>query len=169
LIPGFLVTILTFPGIIVHELAHELVCRLLGVRVLKVCYLRFGNPPGYVVHESPEGVIGHIMIGTGPLLINSIFGLALGLIYRLASVRGTTAGYIILWLGISVAMHSFPSTGDAKSMWRGLWGKGMPIIGRVLSVPLVTLIYLGALASAFWIDAVYGFLIAFYLPKLIVR
>jgi hypothetical protein len=169
LIPGFIVTILTFPGVIAHELAHELMCRLVGVRVHKVCYFRFGSPPGYVVHESPNGVMGHILIGTGPLLVNSIGGVAMGLIYRLPSLRGVSLRYLFLWLGVSIAMHSFPSTGDAKSMWHGLWGHGMPIIGRILSIPLVVIIYLGALGSVFWLDLVYGGFIAFWLPKLISR
>ena len=165
----FIVTMLTFPGVIAHELAHEIMCRLLGVRVQKVCYLRLGNPPGYVIHESPNGAIGHILIGTGPLLVNSIVGLLMGLLYRLPSLSGTSAGFVLLWLGISFAAHSFPSTGDAKSMWRGLWGKGMPILGRIISIPLVVIIYLGALASVFWADVIYGVFIGFYLPGLILR
>lgn len=36
LIPGFIVAMLTFPGIIVHEFAHKLFCSLTGTRVLEV-------------------------------------------------------------------------------------------------------------------------------------
>ncbi len=168
MIPGCVITALTFPGVIVHELAHELVCRLLGVRVHKACYLRLGNPPGYVVHDSPGTVMGHILIGTGPFLVNSICGAVLGLIFALGSFHSWPR-YALPWLGVSIAMHSFPSTGDAKSIWRGLWGRGMPIIGRIISVPLVLVIYLGALGSVFWLDVAYGFFIAIYVPRLMIR
>ena len=66
-------------------------------------------------------------------------------------------------------MHSFPSTGDARSMWQGLWAKGMPVIGRVDSIPLMIVIYLGALGSVFWLNLVYGLAVAVYLPRLLVR
>lgn len=54
IIPGFLISIVTFPGVIVHEMAHQIFCRLCGVAVFDVCYFRFGNPSGYVVHEIPK-------------------------------------------------------------------------------------------------------------------
>ena len=92
MIPGFIITILTFPGVIVHELAHELVCALLGVRVRKVCYFRVGNPPGYVVHDSPETVMGHILIGTGPFLVNSVVGVVLGLVFAMGLFRAIASG-----------------------------------------------------------------------------
>lgn len=41
-IPGQLIAALTFPGVIVHEMAHQLFCRLFRVAVLDVCYFRFG-------------------------------------------------------------------------------------------------------------------------------
>lgn len=40
IIPGFLISIATFPGVIVHEAAHQLFCRLTKVAVLDVCYFR---------------------------------------------------------------------------------------------------------------------------------
>ena len=169
MIPGFIISILTFPGVIVHELAHQLVCTLVGVRVQKVCYFRFGNPAGYVVHDSPGTVVGHILIGIGPFIVNSVVGLVLGLSFKLGLFHGGWPAYAIVWLGVSIAMHSFPSTGDAKSIWRGLWAKGMPIIGRIISIPLVMVIYLGALGSVFWLDLVYGLAVALYLPRVIIR
>jgi hypothetical protein len=48
-IPRILVSVLTFPGIIFHELGHQLFCKFTGVRVIKVRYFRFGNPAGYVL------------------------------------------------------------------------------------------------------------------------
>jgi hypothetical protein len=37
-IPGPLIALATFPGVIVHELAHQLFCRWFRIPVLNVCY-----------------------------------------------------------------------------------------------------------------------------------
>ena len=74
MIPGFIIALLTFPGVIVHELAHQFFCRLLKVPVFKVCYIRVGNPSGYVIHEHPHSPWKSLLIGYGPLLVNSIVG-----------------------------------------------------------------------------------------------
>lgn len=54
LIPGWLISLLTFPGVIIHEWAHKKFCEWLGILVHKVVYFRFGNPAGYVLHEPPK-------------------------------------------------------------------------------------------------------------------
>jgi len=64
----------TFPGVIVHELAHQFFCRLFKVPVFKVCYFRIGNPSGYVIHEPPSSAWTSLLIGIGPLFVNSVVG-----------------------------------------------------------------------------------------------
>ena len=122
IIPGFLISIVTFPGVIVHEIAHQLFCRICGVAVLDVCYFRAGNPSGYVVHEVPKKPSTNILIGIGPFLVNSILGALIALpgAIPILILKGT-ADYglfeiFLIWLGVSIAMHAFPSTGDAQSM-----------------------------------------------------
>jgi hypothetical protein len=169
MIPGFLITWVTFPGVIVHELAHQLFCIWTRTRVVKVCYFRFGNPAGYVIHEVPNSTWHHILIGIGPLFVNTLLGLTLGLLieshpwtYDENAVR--IGG---LWLAVSVAMHSFPSTGDARSIWHALWRRKSPFLAKLLGTPLVVIIYAGAVGSVFWLDALYGFGVAVELPKLL--
>ena len=48
-IPGFLIAIVTFPGVIVHEAAHLFFCRWFKLEVYDVCFFRVGNPSGYVI------------------------------------------------------------------------------------------------------------------------
>lgn len=121
IIPGFIITWITFPGVIVHELAHKLFCHWTGTKVLQVCYFRFGNPAGFVIHEKPATVWTHMLIGIGPLFVNSMLGLAIGLLALLFKQRAEPLFLGLIWLAISVAMHSFPSTGDAKSIWTAIW------------------------------------------------
>jgi hypothetical protein len=168
LIPGFLITWVTFPGVIIHEMGHKFFCHLTNTVVLDVCYFRFGNPAGYVIHERPTSIWKHFLIGFGPLIFNSLSGFLLGaLAARFFWRQGATTGIdaLMCWLAISIAMHSFPSTSDAKSIWQALWEEGTPILARLVGTPLVGLIYLGAIGSVVWLDLIYGFLIGYYLPK----
>ena len=159
LIPGFLISMATFPGVIVHELAHVVFCKFTGTRVLEVCYFRIGNPAGYVIHEQPSTVWRHILIGVGPFFVNTLLGFMIGIIaipMHMDFEHFTPVQMLLLWFGISIAMHSFPSTGDARSIWHAVWSKRAPISARVIGAPLVAVIFAGAVGSIFWLDAVYG-------------
>src|SRR5215469_14392756 len=119
LIPGFLIALVTFPGIIVHELAHQIFCGLQGVAIFKTCYFRLGNPAGYVVHEPPKYPHQSILIGLGPFLVNTLVGGLIAFPAALPVIRfgsGDFLDCVLVWLGVSITMHAIPSTGDAKSM-----------------------------------------------------
>lgn len=169
MILSLIVNILTFPGVMVHEMGHQVFCELCGVRVHKVCYFRFGNPKGYVIHDRPDRPLHAVMVGVGPFLFNTLLAGIIALPFTLHSFRGTTLAWVSLWLGISIAMHAFPSTGDAGMLWRSLWARGMPVLGKLLSVPLVLVIYLGALGMRLRLDLIYGIAVALYLPRLLVE
>ena len=158
-IPGFLISIATFPGVIIHELAHVAFCKFTDTRVLRVCYFRVGNPAGYVIHEQPSTVWRHIMIGIGPFFVNTFLGFTIGILaipMHMDLEHPTLVQLVLLWLGISIAMHSFPSTGDAKSIWHAVWSKGTPMSARLIGSPLVLIIFAGALGSILFLDLVYG-------------
>ena len=172
-IPGFLISIVTFPGVIVHELAHQLFCRWTRTAVIQVCYFQPKNPAGYVVHETPSRPWHHLLIGVGPFILNTVVG---GLIALPAAMpffkfgAATPMNLFLIWLGVSIAMHAFPSTGDAQSIWGAVVrGKDVSLALRCLAAPVVGFIYLGALGSIMWLDALYGVGVAMLLPNLIVR
>lgn len=170
IIPGLVVTVLTFPGVIVHEIAHQLFCRWLGVAVFDVCYFRFGNPAGYVVHEAPRTFFQSLLISIGPFIINSIVGVLIAFPSVMPLTQfdsGTPVDVVLLWLGISIAMHAFPSTGDAISLWQSakhLHGG----VAQIFAAPIVGLIYVGAVGSVFWLDLVFGVTICCGIPNLLV-
>lgn len=171
-IPGFIIALVTFPGVIVHELAHLLFCRLARVAVLDVCYFRLGNPSGYVIHEVPKSVGMQVLIAIGPFIVNTLVG---GIISMTAAIpalqfsSGVWYDYLLIWLGISITMHAFPSTGDARSLWSSVWRRGgPPILTRLLVTPLVGLMFIGAFGSFIWLDLLYGIAVAMWVPKLLV-
>ena len=163
MIPGFIITWLTFPGVIIHELAHKLFCIWTGTMVHQVCYFRFGNPAGFVIHSRPSNIWKHLLIGIGPLIVNSGLGLLIGVI-DIPIKQIEIVHVIVIWLAISIAMHSFPSTGDALSMWKALSESGTSIFARIIGYPLIGFIYIGAIGSIFWLDLAYGYGIVFGIP-----
>ncbi|TCJ12537.1 DUF3267 domain-containing protein [Flaviaesturariibacter flavus] len=171
-IPGILITILTFPGVIVHELAHQLFCRLYKVPVFKVVYFQAQNPAGYVLHEVPESRMQSLMISIGPFFLNTLLGALIALPAALPFFKFDNASpvdYVLIYLGVSIAMHAFPSTGDASAIWSRLREEDTPILLKIVGYPVVGLIYLGALGSFFWLDLLYGAGVAIGLPLLLVN
>lgn len=167
LIPGFIISLLTFPGVIVHEMAHLCWCRLFGIRVHRVCYFRLGNPAGYVLHDSPAHAWQHLVIGLGPFVVNTLGGFFLGAAMVRHHRQELWLVVLWYWLAVSIAMHAFPSIGDARSIWSAAWSRKSPLPVKLLSLPLVPFIYLLALGSIFWLDVVYGVVVAILLPGLV--
>lgn len=162
----------TFPGIIVHELAHQLFCRWFKIPVFEVCYFRTQNPMGYVIHEKAPKKYQALMISIGPFLINTVLGflIAFPAALQFKFDDPNLLDFLLLYLGISIAMHAFPSTGDAQALWSEVTGsENSSLLTKVLVAPVVGLIYLGALGSMFWLDAIYGFFVAVGLPYILLK
>lgn len=128
IIPGFVISVMTFPGVIIHELAHQLFCMICGLEVYEVKYFQMN-----IDYSNP---------------LNLILG----------------------WLGISILMHSFPSTGDAKVMVaRILKNPDVSILWKVLAAPFIGIIYVFSIGSMFWLDLIYAMAMGLLLPELLVR
>jgi len=169
--PGWMISIVTFPGVIVHEMAHQLFCRVSRVAVLDVCYFRVGNPAGYVIHETPRYASQHVLIGIGPFIVNSVLGALIAAPAAIPVIQfgaGNLLDFALIWLGVSIAMHAFPSTGDAKSIWSAIVKQPAFSFARIVGTPIVGVIYLGALGSFFWVDLVYGVALAMLVPRALI-
>jgi hypothetical protein len=153
-----------FPGVVVHEFAHASACRAVGVPVLEVVYFRFGNPPGYVRHANPARYRQSVVISVAPFLVNTVvaFGsfLAAGAFVATGgdglALESAVVVAVFGWIGLSVGMHAFPSTGDARTLWvrsRREWRRS-PIV--LLGVPVVALIYVVNLLSWLWAHVIYA-------------
>ena len=170
-IPGQVISMVTFPGVIVHELAHQLFCRIFKVPVFEVVYFRIGNPCGYVIHERVENKWQAIMISVGPFILNTIIAAIIALPASLPVFKFNTGGpldYLLIYLSVSIAMHAFPSTGDANSIWQALKENNTPIWAKIIGYPIVGIIYIGSFGSIVWLDFFYGIAIAIGVPNLII-
>lgn len=142
------------------------------IKVIEVCYFRCGNPAGYVLHGPAAKPWHNVMVAIGPFFLNTVSGCLIGFSSALRVKWGSgfdVLDLVLAWLGLSLAMHSFPSTGDASSIWQVVQSKETPLHTKIWAVPVVGLIYLGAIGSVVWLDALWGIAIIYWIPVSIIR
>ena len=170
-IPGQLISILSFPGIIVHEFAHMMFCKLRKVAVFDACYFRVGNPAGYVVHERTDNFYSTFLISMGPFLVNTLLCLVICLPAYMPMKffnLDHPLSYFLMWLGVSIGMHAIPSNQDANNVFQQAKEniKNRNLLA-ILSFPLVGLIYVFNLLRFFWADVIFGVAVGVGIPSLI--
>lgn len=148
-------SLLTAPGVIVHELGHYLFCKLSGMRVIRMKLFRFGNPAGYVIHEEPTKFYQSFLITFGPLLLNTT--LTVWLFYHLAVPYISLVNFWPVYFGFAIALHAIPSTGDASSLLSSanhrIWRNPFVLIGY----PFILILYILNLLKRLKIHFVYAF------------
>ena len=172
-IPAQVISFLTFPGVIVHEAAHFIFCKMYRLAIFDVCFFRFGNPAGYVIHERTTNFRASFFVAVGPFIINS----ALCLLFCTAAFVpiwelkiDDPLAYFFYWLGLSIGMHAFPSTGDLKNLWAEAPAEAKNgNLLAIISYPLIGLLYVANYARVVWADLGYAILIGILLPLAIFR
>jgi hypothetical protein len=172
-IPGPIIAALTFPGVIVHECGHLFFCRLFKIPVYQVCFFRFGNPAGYVIHEKPKSFAALFFISTGPFFANTllcvVFCTAAFLPVWELKVFDPLA-YFFYWLGLRIGMHAFPSTVDLSNLWdeaKSRAKRGNP--AGLLTLPFAAILAVGNFGRVVWADLGYGIAVGVLAPIAIFR
>jgi len=172
-IPGQVIALLTFPGVIVHETAHLFFCKLFRLKVYNVCFFRFGNPAGFVIHENSQNFTAQFFVSMGPFVINTVlcmvFCTAAFLPVWELQVSDPIA-YFFYWMGLSIGMHAFPSKTDLSHLW-----KSAPALARqgnllaIISLPLSAILVVLNYGRVIWADLGYGILVGILGPIAIFR
>jgi hypothetical protein len=120
-LPARLISLVTFPGVVVHEAAHRFFCDLTDTPVYEVSHFRpSGKPAGYVIHGRPRSLGAALLISGGPLLINTVLCamLTATVAYKHFVLEAPLNNLVLIflaWLGYSIGMHAFPSRQDAAT------------------------------------------------------
>jgi hypothetical protein len=160
------ISAVTFIGVIFHEFGHKLFCNLTGVNVVKVCYFRFGNPSGYVIHERPNYFTQSFFVAVGPLLSGFFFTLLFYFISRSYSWQEWPK-YLFIWLGASVAVNSFPSNQDAKSLWKDTNRHITRNLLAIVGYPFAIIIWIANNLSIIFFDLIYAGFLYYLVDKII--
>lgn len=149
-IPGEIISLLTFPGIIVHEFSHRFFCDLFNVPVYHISYyIPFAKTAGGVVHAKTDNLNHNFLIAAGPLIINSLICILLSASFACkffweTGFLATGNSFIIairamlLWIGISIGFSAIPSKTDVK----GLMELTKSVTAKILVGTFVGIIYL---------------------------
>jgi hypothetical protein len=172
-IPGPVIAALTFPGVIVHETGHLFFCKLFKLQVYGVCFFRFGNPAGYVLHEKTENFTAMFFVSLGPFFANTllciVFCTAAFLPVWELKVADPLA-YFFYWLGLSIGMHAFPSTADLSNLWEVAPEKAKQFnLLAIISLPVAAVLYVLNLARFVWADLGYGIAVGILGPIAVFR
>ncbi len=161
-----LISLVTFPGTILHEWSHKFFCQRLGVSVQKVCYFRLGNPSGYVIHDPIKHLGKALVVATAPLLINTSVSIV---IFAIALTISPYSSFslALCWLGISSAMHSFPSTHDLESLYLNAKRLGVRRPLALLSLPMLWLIRTLRPRDTIWPGLVYAMVVLIFTAFLV--
>jgi hypothetical protein len=166
-----LVSLLTFPGVIVHQALRLFFCKRRRVAVTDMCFLRAGNPTGYITHEEAAEFNPAFSVCMGPLLVGSLLcAVTCWPAYwplRVCEVWHPFT-FFLLWLGISIGTHVFPSKEEANDFSRHI---GEELVGLnlrvVLTLPLLPLVKLATRTSPVFVGFIYALVLGWGLPELI--
>jgi len=176
LIPGELIALLTFPGVILHELSHNLACKLAGVEVYKVCYFRFENPMGYVLHEPPAYIYQSFVITFAPIILG--YACAAVVILLANDLFSGVLWYIGMWVAFSISMNALSSDEDINNLWaisrnscilleyEGQYYQvevEAPVMWRMISTPIGAIVKILNALRPFWIDVVISILLILWI------
>jgi hypothetical protein len=171
MIPGFIISILTFPGVIVHEIAHRLSADLLKVPVYDVCYFRFGNPAGYVVHGPVKGVRNALYISVMPLLVNTVLCslITFSAVFPLFILKLDHYNFVLVilaWIGVSIGMHAFPSNDDMNAIVNEVKNEKAGGFALVFAKFFFWVFKIANALRFIWFDAIYAIGASLLLPWL---
>jgi len=151
-------TILLAPGIVSHEFAHVLACRLTGIEVTSGPVLNPLAEDAYIDHERVDGFPADLAIAIAPLPVNTVLGLvAFGLATNLSLLLAVPC----YWLGGCFALTAFPSVGDTETLYETVktLPRWMQPAGYSLAVPLRTFTQIpgsAGIAGYIWIFVLVG-------------
>ena len=146
-------SLITAPGVVIHELGHIIFCLFAGVKIHKIRLFQFGSTAGYVIHDEPTKFYQAFLISFGPLIVNSL--LALFCFSKIIPPYLDRHVWVYGWLGIAIGLHAIPSTGDAKSLFHTINGRFWrnPLV--MVGYPFVLILYILNFLKTLHIDFVY--------------
>lgn len=174
-IPAELVALITFPGVILHEVAHRFFCDIFQVRVYAVNYFSCNRQAGYVALEIKDikNESQSFLISCAPLFINGLVGIILTFPYMLTIMPGLEESLeptnpiiyviwkIVLWIGCCCLFCSIPSDNDLDN----IDSDKLPLVQSFLYFVLTTFCCLANMPYIGWcIKVLYSYGLAYIFP-----
>lgn len=132
LLPNRLISFVSFPGVILHEITHRFFCDIAAVHAYNISSIKpFFAMAGCIKHESTINIKRLFFISMGPLIINSVVCMLLTFPYGTKLTLGTDfvpysfewiryIDYFALWMGLSAGYQAMPSNNDIDNILGGV-------------------------------------------------
>jgi hypothetical protein len=146
-IPAWIVALVTFPGVILHEISHRFFCDIFNVPVYSVRYfVLFSQQAGQVIFAKPDTLLKMFFIAIAPLIINSF--VCMIFTFPVAATSSLGTGFIVYptikldlflaWIGYTAGFSAIPSNQDLAPLPEMAQSK----IGKVTLIIFTKIFYL---------------------------
>lgn len=127
-IPAEAVAVITFPGVVLHEVSHRLVCDIFNIPVYSVNYFSPSKKAGHVIHAPIQKEYQSLLVSIAPLIINTIVCMILTLPAGMIDYLGTEflmqdqSGFwsflygALKWIGYTIGFNAMPSDTDMHNV-----------------------------------------------------
>ena len=167
LITGFVTLLATFPGVVVRQAVVQLLCFYYEIPVFKVSYFRLWPPGGAVLYDPPASITTAMALMVGPFVVNTLLGAVMGFsaVFGLLEIDGSWSALLnlfLIWLGVSIAVHAFPSLQEAEFFGKSCANKSPSV--QAATGLVVAGAHAAALSRIVWVDVIYAVTIVVVLP-----
>lgn len=126
------VTLLLAPGLIAHEYAHYIACRILGVPTHRSPSVNLIGGVAYVDHARIESFGSELLVAVAPFVLNSCLAV---LAFCFAAVLPAVLTEIVVWIGVCLSLTAVPSDSDTARLFEAADSLSKP--GQLLAYFLV--------------------------------
>jgi hypothetical protein len=112
-IPGPIIAVATFPGIVMAVAARKFMCDLIGIAVYETVYSK-----GIIIHEVIIRPAKALLVALAPLIISTFLCAILLFPFSFSILLGSDPGglteIVLAWIGISIGVHALPAYATVK-------------------------------------------------------
>ena len=171
-----LILLLSFPGVILHEISHRFFCDIYNIEVYSIDYfVPFSDRAGCVKRKQIDTLRQEFFIAIGPLIINSLVCIMLtfpmacswysGIPFlNFFSTLECAIHIFVAWVGYSAGLWAIPSTQDVS----GLIDMAQSKFTKYILYIFVNIIKLCNMFD-FFLRIVFTVFLSFLLPTLFLR
>jgi hypothetical protein len=150
----------TFPGTILHELSHVIICHIRNVHIINKCYFRLPTDTdikmGFVEHEVPTKLIDSFLISFAPI---SLIFIALFLYYIAIIFNSQLNLWVIpiLWLAFSIGSQALPSKSDLDNVYYKCVNKiQKKDYSPIIYLPAIHIAYICSSLTTLWFNFIFS-------------
>ena len=156
---GYLIKIVTLPGLIIDTIINKWVCDFLNIPIHHINYIPLDPEKPAIIYEIPNSYTKTWALAFFPFLLATALAIS---VFYIGLTWGVSIQYFFIWIGVSIGAHAFPE----YSMGDLLWKQSIAEIKQgnyfaVLGIPFVGLIYGARFLHYLWLDIIYGLLLYF--------